>query len=148
MKNSRIIVLCAVILIFGIFALCQNKTDVSGYYYMPKHPTVFRDIKVIYLGDDVDRNKTFAPFGYISFNDENARVFELFKPMMNGRTISFTTETFKGISYSFSGNFVKLGNFPKDEPNDQVILKGTFIKWKGKRKIATAFVNLFYTIGG
>jgi len=50
--------------------------------------------------------------------------YRLKKLALTGRTFTFTTDQRRRITYDFAGDFLKLGDFPHQPPNGQVILAG------------------------
>ena len=73
--------------------------------------------------------------------------FPLVAPALKGKAFAFTTQEVEGISYRFAGNFVKLGNFPEERPEDEVILKGHLTKLQGGKTVAESDVGFRYTGG-
>ncbi len=57
----------------------------------------------------------------------------------------FTTAVVRGVSYSFSGRFLKGGVFSAgDLDPDAPVLEGTLTKWKGGKKVAEASLKFTY----
>ena len=57
----------------------------------------------------------------------------------------FTTVALKNVSYSFSGRFLKGGNFAATALNDEVpVMEGTLTKFRGGKKVAEAKIQFVY----
>jgi len=59
--------------------------------------------------------------------------------------LTFTTAVVKGVSYTFSGRFLKGGVFAADilDP-DAPVLEGTLTKWRGGKKVAEEKLKFTY----
>jgi hypothetical protein len=58
---------------------------------------------------------------------------------------TFTTVTLRGVSYSFSGKFLKGGIFYTSDLDETVpVLEGTLTKFRGGQKIAEANLSFGY----
>ncbi len=107
-----------------------------------------------------DTPKGFEDFGGINLNSHrNRRLPASGINLTNGvvirfKTISiarekftFTSNTRRGISYRFSGRFLKGGTFFSDISDDDAVLEGTLTKLSNGRVIAQAKL-LFSYFGG
>lgn len=124
------------------------KVDVFGYYFpQGKLPAAFAEIDHLHLST-IDANAKPAPLnGFIRPKRRAAKDYNLVSPKLEGKNLTFTTRAIGGVSYSFDGAFVKLGDFPTDRPEGEVILKGHLIKMKNGNKVAEADVSFTYTGG-
>ena len=147
----KIFKLFILLFVFGVFALpsfAQNaKTDIFGYYFIEKSPKAFADISEIHLAGSYGAEQKPPMHGLIRMKSKKAKDFQLLKPNLDGMNLTFSTKAVSGISYSFSGTFTRLGNFPEEQPEGKVLLKGTLIKLKGKMKLAEANVSFTYSAG-
>jgi hypothetical protein len=138
-------------LLFCIFSLSANaqstNVDIFGYYYIEKSPKAFADISEIHLAGEYGAGQKPPFYGLIRMKAKKAKDFHLLKPTLSGKNLTFSTKSVGGINYTFSGAFTKLGNFPSERPDGEVLLKGTLIKFKGKIKIAEMKVSFSYFAG-
>ncbi len=131
------------------------KVDVFGYYYFHEQeaPKGFQDIDHLNLstfdmkGDEMVDVPLHGAIRLKAKGPEPAVDFELIAPALKGKAFSFTTQEVGGISYRFAGSFVKLGNFPEERPEDEVILKGHLTKLQGGKTVAESDVRFRYTGG-
>jgi len=132
--------------------------DVFGYYYLRENeaPKGFQDISELYLStvDYRDGKEVRVPLnGFIRLKPkkgkgaESAVDFPLVAPVRKDRGLVFTTREVGGVSYRFAGTFVKLGNFPVERPEDEVILKGHLTRLQGGKAVAEGDVGFRYTGG-
>ena len=100
----------------------------------------------------------FSDFGGINLNAKRSR--QLPQPGLetnNGKlyrfkTLSvkqelftFTTMSIAGVSYSFSGRFLKGGVYSADDLDDETpVLEGTLTKFRGGKKLAEAKLKFVY----
>ncbi|HEY0321618.1 MAG TPA: hypothetical protein VGC66_11715 [Pyrinomonadaceae bacterium] len=126
----------------------RAKVDVFGYYFpQGKLPAAFSEIDHLMLST-IDINARPAPLnGFIRPKARAGKDYKLVKPTMNGMNLSFTTQAIKGVSYKFVGAFTKLGDFPTDRPEGEVLLKGRLTKMLNGKKVAETNVSFTYTGG-
>jgi hypothetical protein len=100
----------------------------------------------------------FSDFGAINLNAKRSRRlpvqgFELrtgkslrFKTLVVKRdNFTFTTMTLGGVSYAFSGKFLKGGVYSAGTLDDQTpVLEGTLTKFRGGQKVAEAKLKFVY----
>ena len=100
----------------------------------------------------------FSEFGGINLNSKRSRQlpvqgFELrtgkripFKTLIVKRdNFTFTTVAVRGISYAFSGRFLKGGVYSAADLDDETpVLEGTLTKFRGGEKIAEAKLKFAY----
>lgn len=141
---------CLAILL-GVFTfplLAQDSTvDFFGYYTIEKAAKGFTDISEIHLAGNYGAEQKPPFHGLIRLKSKKAKDFHLLKPTLDGKNLTFTTKSVSGISYTFSGAFTRLGNFPSERPEAEVLLTGTLTKLKGKTKLTSAKVSFIYTAG-
>jgi len=131
------------------------KVDVFGYYYFHEGeaPKGFQDIDHLNLstfdmkGDEMVDVPLHGAIRLKAKGAGPAVDFQLVAPALQGKAFSFTTEEVGGIAYRFAGSFVKLGNFPEDRQEDEVILKGRLTKLQGGKPVAESDVGFRYTGG-
>lgn len=148
MKIVKILFLPVLLCLFAFPVFSQAaKVDIFGYYFIEKAPKAFADISEINLGGDVGVNDKPPFYGLIRMKAKRALDYKLLKPTLNGKNLTFSTKSVGGVSYQFSGAFTRLGNFPDERPEAEVLLKGTLTKFRGKTKIAEAKVSFSYSAG-
>ena len=100
----------------------------------------------------------FSEFGGINLNAKRSRQlpvqgFELrdgkrlaFKTLIVKReNFSFTTVTARGVSYAFSGKFLKGGVYAAGDLDDETpVIEGTLTKFRGGQKVAEAKLKFSY----
>jgi hypothetical protein len=75
----------------------------------------------------------------------NGKRFAFKSLTVKRESLVFTTVTVGGVSYSFSGRFLKGGVYAAgDLDPDAPVLEGTLIKWNGSRKVAEASLKFTY----
>jgi hypothetical protein len=146
MKKHLLFCFAALFLSFAfINARAQTENDIFGYYTIEgRAPAAFADISEIHLAGDYGARQKPPVHGLIRLKSKAARDFRVNKPALNGKNISFTTATVGGISYKFSGTFVR---FPNNAAQEGTILRGVLQKFRGKTKIAEANVKFTYDAG-
>lgn len=150
MKALKILILVLAVCAFAVPAAAQH-LDTFGYYTIVRPPKAFADISEIHLAGDYGAQQNPPFYGLIRFKKKSAKDNRLLKPALKGRNISFTTRTVGGVYYKFSGTFTKL--FDKILENaggpslQGTALTGTLIKYKGKKKIAGAYLRFTYFAG-
>ena len=143
---KKTLVFCLAFLFIGFASMpakAQNGNDVFGYYSIDgKVPAAFAGIDVIHLAGSYGAEQKPPVHGMI--RPKKGKDFPLLKPALRGKNISFTTKAVGGISYKFTGTFVK---FPNNEQQEGIILRGVLQKFKGRTKIAEANVKFTYEAG-
>ncbi|HEX8734519.1 MAG TPA: hypothetical protein VF721_04300 [Pyrinomonadaceae bacterium] len=146
---KKTLVLCLALLFIGYAATvakAQTENDIFGYYTIQgKAPVGFTDISEIHLAGDYGAQQKPPVHGLIRLKNKTAKDFAINKPTLNGKNITFTTKAVGGISYQFTGTFVK---FPNNEAQEGTVLRGILRKFKGKTKIAEANLKFSYSAGG
>jgi len=131
------------------------KVDLFGYYYLHEEeaPKGFQDIDHLHLStiDMKGDEMVEVPLhGWIRLKEMGSAPsvdFPLIAPALKDKAFSFTTKAVGGISYRFAGSFAKLGNFPEERPEDEVVLKGRLTKLQGGKPVAESEVGFRYTGG-
>jgi len=140
--------LCAIISSFLVLltspALSQNKAarfDPDGsFWVLGQPPNELSEFGGINL--NAKRSRQLPSPGLQTTNGTTYR----FKTLIVKRdNLTFTTMSRAGVSYSFSGRFLKGGNFSAAELNDEVpVLEGTLTKFRGGKKLAEAKLKFSY----
>ena len=143
--------LCGIIFSFLVLltspALSQNKTarfDPDGsFWLLGQPPNELSEFGGINL--NAKRSRQLPSPGLQTTNGTTYR----FKTLIVKRdNLSFTTMSRAGVSYSFSGRFLKGGNFSAAELNDEEpVLEGTLTKFRGGKKLAEAKLKFSYFYG-
>jgi hypothetical protein len=139
---------CGIILLLMIWipALSQNKTarfDPDGSFW---------------LHDSTPAPTEFSDFGGINLNAKRLRRLpSAGLQLVNGTTLryktlnvkrnnfTFTTVALKGVSYSFSGRFLKGGVYSSGNLDDETpVLEGTLTKFRNGQKVAEAKLKFVY----
>lgn len=131
------------------------KVDLFGFYYFgePGAPRGFQDVDHLHLSTIDVRNGAVVDVplhGFIRMKAQGQKPavdFPLVSPTLKGKAFTFTTQEVGGVSYRFAGSFLKLGNFPEERPEDEVVLAGRLTRLKGGKAVAAADVKLRYTGG-
>lgn len=136
-------------LLLGFLALpgLAQKSDIFGYYTIENAPKAFADISEIHLAGEYGKQQKPAFYGLIRLKKKTAKDFQILKPVLSGKNITFSTNTVGGVSYKFSGTFTKLENFPETRPDGEILLTGKLTKYRGKTKLAEANVRFSYFAG-
>ncbi|HEX8735830.1 MAG TPA: hypothetical protein VF721_10930 [Pyrinomonadaceae bacterium] len=128
----------------------------EGAYYIigdaPKGFEDFSNIGIITTDFAAEQapesyDNQIPPKGFI-FTDEK---FNFTRINIGNRRITFETETKKGVSYKFVGEFIEEKTIEYktadgSEGIDYAVLKGRLTKWRGGKKIAEAKAN--FAVGG
>jgi len=122
----------------------------GDYYPEGKLPQEFKNIEFVNIvtgehSEDEDGNYVFeakVPSGYLQTNKE----FRFKRVLINGRIVSFETETKKGISYSFEGSIKEF--YPeKNSEYSTDNLTGLLIKRKNGKSVAETRITMEYYVG-
>jgi hypothetical protein len=144
---NKLVFLAVLLCAFALPAAAQHKVDIFGYYTPVTATGDFKNIAQIHLAGDYGEQQTPKVYGLIRMKGQGASDYELLKPTLVGKRLTFTTKTVDGVYYGFGGTFTKLGDFPVTKPEGQTLLKGTLIKYRGKKKIAIGTFNFIYSGG-
>ena len=144
---NKLVLLAVLLCAFALPAAAQHKVDIFGYYTPVSATGDFKKISEIHLAGDYGEQQTPKVYGMIRMKGEGAADYPLLKPTLAGKRLAFTTKTVDGVYYGFAGTFAKVGDFPVSKPEGQTLLRGTLIKYRGKKKLATGTFNFIYSGG-
>jgi hypothetical protein len=147
MKKTNLLVIVLFVFAFALPAFSQRKVDIFGYYTIVSATDDFVDISEIHLAGKYGEQQTPKIYGLIRMRARNASDYDLMKPTLLGKNLSFVTKSVGGVHYAFSGTFTKLGDFPVTRPEGQTILRGTLTKYSGRKRIAAGTFNFIYSAG-
>jgi hypothetical protein len=144
MVRITIILAFALMILSSTPALGQNKSapfDPDGsFWLLGDPPNEFSDFGGINLNAKRSRH---LPGAGLQTNDGKTYRFKTLSVKRNNFT--FTTMTLGGISYSFSGRFLKGGVYTSAALNDEVpVLEGTLTKFRAGKKLAEAKLKFVY----
>ena len=143
-KPLTIAALVLVVIAGSLSVSAQNKRtrfDPSGAYWISGEPPAgFSDFSSINLNM---RNLRRLPTTGLQLNDGTSFRFRTVVVKQNNFT--FTTDTKRGLSYSFAGKFLKGGDFAATWMGEETpVLEGTLTKFKDGKKVADAKLKLIY----
>lgn len=127
-----------------------SQGDVTGAYFPSEAlPPQVAEIEHLSLAT-IDENGNPAPLnGFLRPKRRSATDYQLVKPQIKGRELSFTTSTVGGVGYSFKGTFEKMDNFAANPPpSDEVILRGVLTRTEDGVIVFETDVNFTYSAGG
>ena len=121
----------------------------GAYFAMSDLPAEFNEIEHLSLAT-IDENAAPAPLnGFLRPKAKSADDYKLINPTLSGTSLTFTTAAVKGVHYTFTGAFQRIGNFAEAPPAyEDVALSGTLTKLRDGQPIATTPVNFRYEAGG
>lgn len=121
--------------------------DPSGYYYFTgeNHPKDFEDFQyfALWIEDlNIEAEVDSVPVlskGHLlmGVDDETSIPFDYKQLFVSPKGVTFSTEKINGISYRFSGIFLKNGE----------VIEGKIVKLKNDKQIAEAKLTLEFTVG-
>jgi len=125
-------------------ALAQTKTarfDPDGsFWIVGTPPNEFSDFSAINL--NAKKLRRIPPTG-LQTNDGKTYRFKTLTVKRDNFT--FTTATVGGVSYSFTGKFLKGGNFAATWLGDESpVLEGTLTKFRAGKKLAESKLKFSY----
>jgi hypothetical protein len=137
-------VLIVILLLIAATAVGQNKSarfDPDGsFWILGESPNEFSDFSAINLNAKKLRR---LPSPGVQTNDGTTYRFKTLTVKQND--FNFTTVIRGGVSYSFSGRFLKGGNFAATWlGDDDPVLEGTLTKFRGGKKLAEAKLKFSY----
>jgi len=133
--------------LFASSALTQRKSsarfDPDGSFWLQDGtipPTEFSDFSAINLNAKRVRH---LPSPGLQLNNGTTYRFKTLNVKRDNFT--FTTMTLRGVSYSFSGRFLKGGVYASGILDDETpVLEGTLTKFRDGKKIAEAKLKFVY----
>ena len=103
-------------------------------------PPEFSELSAINLNAKKLRR---LPSPGLQINDGSTYRFKTLTVKRNNFT--FTTVARKNVYYSFSGKFLKGGNYAADALNDEVpVMEGTLTRYESGKKVAEARIKFIY----
>lgn len=133
-----------ILVLIATTALAQNKSarfDPDGsFWIVGEPPNDFSDFSAINLNAKRWRQ---LPSPGVQTNNGTTYRFKTLTVKQND--FNFTTVTRAGVSYSFSGKFLKGGNFALTWLGDDApVLEGTLTKFRAGKKLAEAKLKFSY----
>ena len=143
-KRLTVVALLALLLATWISVPGQRKSarfDPSGSYWISGEPPAdFSDFSGINLNM---RQLRRLPTSGLELNNGTRFRFQTIVVKQNNFT--FTTATVKGVYYTFSGKFLKGGDFASTWQGEETpVLEGTLTKFKAGKQIAEAKLKFIY----
>ncbi|MBS1794405.1 MAG: hypothetical protein JSS81_11155 [Acidobacteria bacterium] len=126
-----------------------SSNDAVAGFYFPKTalPRGFAELEHLMLSTTDDDGNPGPLFGFLRPKKQSSNDYVLVKPKLSGKTLTFTTISIKGVSYSFTGAFTRT-NFTDVPPNsNEVVLKGTLSRLVNGEAADETEVSFTYTIG-
>jgi hypothetical protein len=112
----------------------------GAFWMIGTPPDGFSDFSGIYLNG---RRLRRLPTQALQLN--NGKIFHYKSLSVKRDDFSFTTETLRGVYYTFSGKFLRGGVFAELDLNDeQPVLEGLLTKYKSGKKVAEAKLKFSY----
>ena len=145
---NKLLTIVAVVLLMisaSLFVSGQKKPaarfDPNGSFWISgKPPAEFSDFSAINLNT---RNLRRLPKTGLQLND--GTTFRFRTLVVKQSNFSFTTDTKRGLSYSFAGKFLKGGDFAMTWSGEETpVLEGTLTKFKDGQKVADAQLKFTY----
>ena len=144
--NKRLTVFAMVALLVATWTSAPGQTrksrfDPSGAFWISGDPpTDFSDFSAINLNM---RQLRRLPTSGLQLNDGTS--FRFRNIVVKQNNFTFTTVTLKSVYYTFSGRFLKGGDFAAPwQGEDTPVLEGTLTKFKDGKKVADAKLKFIY----
>ena len=139
-----VIVVGCILQLSNTYSQAQNKKDKfdpdGAFWIHGQPPNEFSDFSAINL--NAKRVRRLPVAGLQLNNGKNFRFKTL---IVKPENLSFTTVVVAGVSYSFSGKFLKTGVFATATLDDETpVLEGTLTKFKAGKKVAEAELKFVY----
>jgi len=144
MATAKNFFACLIVLLACTALVAQTKTarfDPDGsFWILGQPPNEFSEFGGINL--NAKRSRQLPGQGFQLTSGKSIR----FKTLSVKRdNFTFTTVTVGGISYAFSGKFLKGGIYSAGDLDDETpVLEGTLTKLRGGKKIAEAKLKFSY----
>lgn len=151
MKKIKAIKVTTILLALGIFAAAmvahgsaQKKPAAfnpdGAFFLVGNPPDGFSDFSGIYLNG---RRLRRIPSQSLQLN--NGKMFHYKTLTVKRDDFNFTTETLRGVYYTFAGKFLRGGVFAEQDLSDeQPVLEGVLTKYKDGKKVAEAKLKFSY----
>ena len=119
----------------------KSRFDPSGAFWVDGEPPAdFSDFSAINLNM---RQLRRLPTSVLQLNDGTS--FRFRNVIVKQSNFTFTTVTSKGVYYTFSGKFLKGGDFAATWQGEETpVLEGTLTKFKAGKKVADAKLKFIY----
>ena len=119
----------------------KSRFDPSGSFWISGEPPAdFSDFSAINVNM---RQLRRLPTSGLQLNDGTS--FRFRNVVVKQSNFTFTTVTSKGVYYTFSGKFLKGGDFAATWQGEETpVLEGTLTKFKAGKKIADAKLKFIY----
>ena len=143
--NKRLTVVAMVLVMIGTWAAAsaQKKArfDPSGSFWVSgETPADFSDFSAINVNM---RQLRRLPTSGLQLNDGAS--FRFRNVVVKQNNFTFTTVTLKGVYYTFSGKFLKGGDFAATWQGEETpVLEGTLTRFKAGKKVADAKLKFIY----
>jgi hypothetical protein len=143
MRRPLLVAALALIVGTGVVVLPQNKNrfDPDGtFWILGSVPSEFSDFGGINLNSKRLRR---LPLAGLELN--NGKRYPYKTLIVKKENFTFTTVAVRGVSYSFSGHFLKGGVFAAGNLEDQEpVLEGILVRYKAGKKVAEASLKFTY----
>jgi len=141
---SSLILILLLIVLVPVASTAQKgreRFDPNGtFWILGDPPTDFSDFSAINLNT---RRVRWLPSSGVQLN--NGRLFRFAQLIVQRHRFTFTTTQVRGVSYSFSGRFLKGGVYSETVLDDQSpVLEGVLTKYKLGKKTAEAKLRFGY----
>jgi len=140
-KNFCVALLLLSLMSVPVFSQKTERFDPDGSFWLQgQPPNDFSDFGGINL--NAKRSRQLPQPGLETNNGKRYR----FKTLsVKQERFTFTTMTVAGVSYSFSGRFLKGGVYSSGILDDETpVLEGTLTKFRGGTKVAEAKLKFVY----
>ena len=125
--------------------------EASGYYLPVATTTEFQSVQWVELwAEDVGGKPTVLTGSIRLTNEAMPTRFEnrkLASVTLIGNRLSFRSRTKGGVSYQFTGRFLKGGDLSELNPSQEPVLRGEMAKVANQRVLAKSDVEFFYRVG-
>src|SRR5687768_5857445 len=141
MSKPLIAVLLVVATVGVAMGQAKQRFDPSGAFWISGEPPAdFSDFSGINLNM---RHLRRLPTSGVQLNDGTSFRFRTI--IVKQSNFTFTTATLRGVYYTFSGKFLKGGDFAATWMGEETpVLEGTLAKFKGRKKVAEAKLKFMY----
>lgn len=114
-----------------------------------KNPKGFEEFREMYLQTkDFDRrNKLVVVKPNGSVESWQQQIFAMQKIFFNGKRWTFETASIGGVSYKFSGKFIKIKRYPDGTIDGENVLKGRLIRFLNGKQTAAADLIFSFQVG-
>ena len=144
--RKSLVAISVVALLLASWAVASGQTkksrfDPSGSFWISgEPPSDFSDFSAINLNM---RQLRRLPTTGLQLNKGTS--FRFRNVVAKQSNFTFTTVTMKGVYYTFSGKFLKGGDFAATwQGEEEPVLEGTLTKFKGGKKAAEAKLQFMY----